>query len=202
MDSRTLAPNSPPMPDAFAKTVSIPVHVRGGKIVSFGGGGLPDLEDCVGDLIVPAFAVKDPEALKYLSGEKVDEVLPKGAILLCRLGGRHVPAELLERCRFEHVPNWPEKAPFVELRLEEPLHLRWRGTKKAKLEPTMCTVPALENRHVESVNEAYRHVTEVFEPQRRSAGGNVFLNVYYFCDRRQEWRPLDEVRGGLPFLPR
>ena len=36
----------------------------------------------------------------------------------------------------------------------------------------------------ESLNEAYRRLSEVFEPTRRSAGGNVFLNVYHFDDDR------------------
>ena len=202
MSSAPLAPNTPPLPDAFMRTVSIPIRVRGSKILSLDGSALPTLHECVGDLIVPAYAVRDPDALQYLSAEELQQLFDKGDVLLCRLSPRHIPAKLLARCRLEVGPNWAGEAPFVEIRLEEPLMLRWRGTKKAKLQPARCTIPALDDRPAESVNEAYRQISEIFEPTRRSAGGNVFLNVYYLRVDDHQWRQMDELRGGLPLLDR
>jgi hypothetical protein len=89
----------------------------------------------------------------------------------------------------------------VELVLDEPLNLRKRGSKSPRLEDVRCHVPALRDATYQSLNEAYRRISEVFEPTRRSAGGNVFLNVYYFDEDRSSWRPLGELRGDWIFQP-
>ena len=90
---------------------------------------------------------------------------------------------------------------FVEVVLDETLTLRKRGSKSPRLDDVRCHVPALPDASYQSLNEAYRRISEAFEPTRRSAGGNVFLNVYYFNEDRNSWRPLGELRGDLLFEP-
>jgi hypothetical protein len=199
--AKPLAENGPPLPDASKRTVSIPIRVINGVVVSFEGKALPALKDCIGDLVVPAFALKNSEDLDRLTEEKLWPLFKEGETLLCRLGARHIPRNLVQKCRRERVPDSAADGAFVEIVLDEPLHMRTRGTKIATLEPVKCRIPVLKGVEPQSINEAYRRISEVFEPARRSAGGNVFLNVYYFAPKRQQWRPLDEVRGGLPFLP-
>ena len=125
-----------------------------------------------------------------------------GTPLLCRVSGRQVPKELLSTCRVEAVPDSPIPGAFVEVLLEEPLYLWSHGTKRATLKPARCTVPALKDLRAESLNEAYRRISERFEPHRRSVGGNVFRCVYYFEPALDQWRPIGELRGDLIFLPR
>lgn len=197
-----LAQNGPRMPDPMARNVSIPVKAVGGVLLTFEGQPLPALGECIGDLVVPAFAIKDEQVLEQLTKETLRQLFDKGATLMCRVGARHIPDQMLERCKIAPVPDSVLPAPFVEIVLDEPLMLRYRATKKALLERSRCHVPALQNMSAESLNEAYRRISEVFEPSRRSAGGNVFLNVYFFAEDLKAWRPLDELRGGLPFLPR
>jgi hypothetical protein len=198
---RPLADNGPPLPDASKRTVAIPIKIVNGALVTFEGQPLPALKDCIGDLLVPAFALKNQEDLGRLTAEKVRPLFQKGEMLLCRLGARHIPQNLVSKCRREKVPDSTADGAFIEIVLEEPLQIRTRGTKSPTLEPVKCRIPALAGVEPQSLNEAYRRISEVFEPTRRSAGGNVFLNIYYFVPERQQWRPLDELRSGLPFLP-
>ena len=58
---------------------------------------------------------------------------------------------------------------------------------------------ALEDLKAHSLNEAYRRISETFEPRRRSVGGNVFRSCYYFNAERDEWRPIGELRGDIDF---
>jgi len=55
---------------------------------------------------------------------------------------------------------------------------------------------------LDSLNEAYRRISETFEPRRRSVGGNVFRSCYYFNAERDQWRPIGELRGDMIFEPR
>ena len=54
----------------------------------------------------------------------------------------------------------------------------------------------------QSLNEAYRKISEVFEPARRSKGGNVFRSFYYRDTNHQQWRPIGELRGDVIFISR
>jgi hypothetical protein len=48
-ESRPLAENGPPLPDASAKTVVIPVRIIDGVVRSISGGELSKMTNCVGD---------------------------------------------------------------------------------------------------------------------------------------------------------
>ena len=195
-----LASHGRPTPDATWRTVSIPIRVVDGKIKTFGKTDLPELADCIGDLVVPAFAVKNTDDLEWLTRSHVRMLFDKDTTLLCRVSGRQMPRELVKECRTEVVPNSGAPGAFVEVVLEEPLFLCFHGTKKAKLDPAKCIVPTLGRLTVSSLNEAYRRISEKFEPGRRSAGGNVFRSCYYFDLERNQWRPIGELRGDVIFV--
>ena len=196
-----LASHGRPTPDATWRTVSIPVRIVEGKIETFGKTDLPELADCVGDLVVPAFAVKNADDIEWLTRSRVRMLFDKDTTLLCRISGRLVPRELVKECRTEVVPDSGTLGAFVEVVLEEPLFLRSRGTKKATLDPAKCIVPTLDRLTASSLNEAYRRISEKFEPGRRSAGGNVFRSCYYFDEEWNQWRPIGELRGDIIFAP-
>ena len=182
--------------------MSIPVRIRGGTITEFDAQALPELGDCVGDLIVPAFALKNSRDRERLTRRGETVLLEPGTPLLCRVSGRQVPKALLPRCRMERVPDSLVPGAFVEVLLEDPLCLKTNGTKRATLKGARCVVPALGDLKADSLNEAYRRISDQFEPKRRSVGGNVFRTVYYFEPALDEWRPIGELRGDLMFLPR
>jgi hypothetical protein len=196
-----LASNGPPRTNEQARTVSIPIRVVKGRLLEFGGAGLPTLTDCVGDLVVPAFAVASPDDRERLTKEELVELFQRDTVLRCRLSARHLPEKLLPKCQFHKVPYSHIHSAFVEVVLDEALTLRKRGSKSPRLDDVRCYVPALPDATYQSLNEAYRRISEVFEPTRRSAGGNVFLNVYYFNEERNSWRPLGELRGDVLFEP-
>ncbi|MEQ1761055.1 MAG: DUF3293 domain-containing protein [Vicinamibacterales bacterium] len=138
------------------------------------------MSDCSGELVVPASAIRDASDLALLDVNQRIPFLPKGATVLCKLGARHVPKDLLILCKLERLPEPPhQRAAFVEIVLEEDLELRLRGTKPALLGDVACKIPAMQDKQASSLNEAYRRVSEKFEPTRRSAGGNVFLNAFH-----------------------
>jgi hypothetical protein len=197
-----LASQGAPYPDSAARTVSITVEIVGGSMRELNAGALPELGDCIGELVVPAWAVKKEQDFERLTalGERL--LFEAGTPLLCRVSGRHVPKDMLERCRMEPVPDSTSPGAFVEIVLEEPLTLCTRGTKRGTLRQASCIVPALSDLRATSLNEAYRRISERFEPKRRSVGGNVFRSVYYFDAGLDQWRPIGELRGDLIFLPR
>lgn len=191
-----LASHGRPKPDSSSRMVSIPVQIVNGKVEGFGK-QLPVLKDCIGDLIVPAFAVRHVGDLEWLTGEESRLVLEADTPLLARVSGSQVPPTLLKKCRAERVRDSLLPGAFVEFFLVDPLYLRIRGTKTPTLEPAACVVPVLDALQVESVNEAYRRISEAFEPDRRSYGGNVFRGCYYFDAEDERWHPLGKLRGDV-----
>ncbi len=184
------------------RTVAIPIRVDNGAIVELGGGSFPVLQDCVGELIVPAFALANAKDRERFTSSATRELFQAGTPLLCRVSGQQVPAELLPMCRVESVPDSTTPGAFVEIVLKDPLRLITRGTKRAVLAGVTCIVPALGGVEAKSLNEAYRRISERFEPRRRSVGGNVFRSVYYFEPTKASWRPIGELRGDILFPPR
>jgi uncharacterized protein DUF3293 len=191
----SLAENGPPLPDRSVRTVRVPIRIADGAVVLAWGTALPEMRDCSGDLIVPASAIRNAADLAILSADDWIPFLPAGATVLCKLGARHIPAGLLKLCQFALLPEAPhQRAAFVEIVLEKDLELRLRGTKPALLGDVPCKIPAMSGREAYSLNEAYRRISEKFEPTRRSAGGNVFLNVYYKTPETSSLVSLNSLR--------
>ena len=71
--------------DKFKKTVVIPVLIKNGKIECLDGSELPEINDVIAHLVVPALAIKDKEILKTLSDEKEVSILEKDTLLLAQI---------------------------------------------------------------------------------------------------------------------
>ena len=189
------------IPDALAKTVLLPVRIRDGKVEYFYGGELPSLRDgTIADLVVPAYALVNQQLIGALANELAFSVLPKRSRLLVGLKPEPAGAPLIDRVGKDQMPH--EFGWFAEVILEEQLGMRFRGTKRAILEPCTCLVPALNGADAapyvaESLNHAYTKLSERFEQYRRSHTGNAFQVVFYRgvgSSRERSWEPLETLR--------
>jgi hypothetical protein len=73
------------IPNPLDKKVKIPVRTKG-KVGFFYCGDLPEFNgEVIGDLVVPAYAIKNPLLLEVLSGQKVLDMLPEGSCLLVEM---------------------------------------------------------------------------------------------------------------------
>jgi hypothetical protein len=160
--------------------VEIPVVVRNGK-VEFLYGVLPHLkEEINGSLFIPAYGFQNPKDVERFSQTETVEILPAKTTLRAPMKLRLGSAALGD-------------ARDEEIILEEPLRLKFRGTKKPVLKDCRCKLPSLKTT-VKSVNEAYTRLSEKYEPHRRSHGGNVFQKVLFLPQDQHLWQPLDELR--------
>lgn len=151
--------------------IEIPVHVQDG-IVKFLYRKFALKKDISASLQIPAGGFQNPEeAERLVSLTETFEILPAGTIL-------HAP-----------MKDIGDK----EIILEEPLELKFRGTKKATLEDCGCSLPSL-GITAKSVNHAYTKLSEKFEPKRRSHTANVFNTILYLPKGQHNWRPLEELR--------
>ena len=179
--------------DKEAKTIRVPVKVVGGRLTYFYGGDLPKLkEGIVGDLVIPAFGVEAKEVRQKLLAVRNVPLLPASTVLLVRISDQSIPKILKSHiCR--EMLDGAKDTPCVDIVLQEPLAMLWRGSKPGSLRPASCEIPALRRLQAGSVNQAYRFVSEAFEPHRRSHSGNVFQEV--FVQRGHAWHPLNELRS-------
>lgn len=188
------------IPDPLAKTVLLPVRIRAGKVEFFYGGPLPALkENTIADLIVPAYALANQQLIGALANELAFSVLPKRSRVLVGLRPECPGLPLINRVGKDRMPF--EFGWFGEVILEEELGMRFRGTKRAILEPCTCSVPALNGGDApfvaESLNHAYTKLSERFEPHRRSHTGNAFELVFYRgvgTNQERTWEPLETLR--------
>jgi hypothetical protein len=129
------------IPDPFARTVVLPIRVRAGVVEFFHGGALPALKDgTIGDLVVPSFALEDQRLLAPLSNPLEIPILPKGTRLLAGLRNCDGLPALPETWRSDGLP--PGFSGHAEIVLQTALELRFRGTKRAILNPCECQMPA------------------------------------------------------------
>jgi hypothetical protein len=195
-----------PIPDRFEKKVVIPVHIKNGKIEFFYGGKLPEFNnDVIGDLVVPAYCVKDQEILKILTLEKDIEILPKDSNLLVRLyiddKDSFEPEKkghfkkfrdhfLKTECGFKSLMG----DVFVEILLKGALVLNLKGTKIASLQNCEVSIPVLEKEAI-SLNHAYSILSWAYEKSRRAHTGNVFKKIYF--KGKDRWLPLENLRNAF-----
>jgi hypothetical protein len=175
------------------KTVRVPIRVVGGKIEYLRGGSLPTLCDATfGELVLPASAIKLPAVREKLLAESVVPLVEASAHLLVRISSKSIPHPLSRHVRNVRLEKLGQTM-CVDITLRETLSIRWRGSKLAALEPVKCNIPALPGKDAESLNHAYRLVSEAFEPHRRSHSANVFHEI--FVQRGTGWLPLEALRS-------
>ena len=189
-------PKQPPVQNLWSdqeKTVRIPVRIRThGRIDYFYGGALPKMrEGTIGDLVVPERSITEKREVCRLQQDQVVQFLPSGTVVKFAVNGSHAPAELKQH--LEEVATLGIKKPHtVPVTLDKKaLALRLRGTKPATLGRVTCWIPSLEIR-AQSLNHAYRLISEKFEPRRVSHSGNVFELGY--CKQSDRWVSLDTLR--------
>ncbi len=184
-------------PSRPGKTVSIPIRILpDGRFEYFYGGALPELsQGAVAKLVVEAIHVQDKRMLAVLTAEHVEPMLSRsyGLLLLMR------PPEGLSALRRRHLRQEPigeggRTESGIAVYALDDQNVRLRGSKPATLEPARWMIPALR-RTASSLNEAYRLVSEVFEPHRRSHSGNVFHLA--FQKESGTWRPLADLREAV-----
>lgn len=192
-------PKRSPVQDLWSdqeKTVRIPVRIlTHGRIDYLHGGPLPKMkEGTIGDLVVPERSITEKEDVYRLQQEKLVQFLPSGSVVKFAVNGRHAPAELKQHLE-DIATLGMKKSHAVPVILDKmALALRLRGTKLATLERVTCWIPSLEIR-AQSLNHAYRLISEQFEPRRISHTGNVFELGY--CKPFDRWVSLDALRKTI-----
>lgn len=177
-----------------ARTVRVPFRLVDGQLTYFYGGPLPTFKNgCIGELVLPAFDLAVDSVRETLLAEKIVPLLDASTPLLIRISNKSIPRTLAARCRSE-ILQGHSQTTCVRIRLVEPLSIRWRGAKLGNLEPAQCEIPALPKKTAESLNHAYRLVSEAFEPHRRSHSANVFHEIFF--ERRGAWLPLEVLRSA------
>jgi len=189
-------------PDDLAKRVQVPVIVKDGVLVGFYTNKPVELKDgAIGDLIMPEWAVKEQDVLRKLTSERFELFLPKGTQVYFEVDmnqARSVDAPkpdfLAEDLAGKNGFTTGQR-DLVVVVLREDLDLILRSTKKARLASCKCYIPALIAK-ASSLNEAFRVISQVYEPKRRSFGGNVFKHGW-IINEKGVWVRLDRVRDGL-----
>jgi hypothetical protein len=175
------------------KHIRVPVRFDAdGQIEYFYGGAVPKIAPgTIGDLVIPEASLTDPADVRRLDRGHQVELLPAGASVLFAVDGNDAPAELAKHLKDGTQLPSAGKPHAVEVQLREPAVLHLRASKPATLEGVTCWIPSLKV-EVESLNHAYRLVSEKFEPNRMSHTGDVFRLGY--CPLGKTWRRLDNLR--------
>ncbi|MBV9215735.1 MAG: hypothetical protein JO053_06120 [Acidobacteria bacterium] len=182
------------IPDPGKRTVKIPVRIIDGRVkFLYEGTDLPIIRDTVGDLVIPAHALKTADDAN-LSFEAISEILPPRSILMIDVRIDEVGQGLITRKSSTDVPELPLTAiprGFVRVELCQTLRLLHRGTKSSVLCECNCILPDINEQAI-SLNHAYSIASRRFETKRRANTGNVFLHVYHKADHG--WEQLEWLR--------
>lgn len=181
--------------DSGMRTVKIAVRIVDGALCPFYGKSWPKLRDgAIGEVTFPAHAFREASDVALLTSRLGIPFIRSGEKLLVAINN-DTDKEGIVREGNQFI-SATRHFSFVEIITDGELRLDLRGTKRATLASCRCKIPAL-NKTADSVNEAYKIVSEAFEPERRSHAGNVFLKVFYHCgdhDGKPYWAPLDDLR--------
>jgi hypothetical protein len=116
--------------------------------------------------------------------------LNEGVELFAQVNRDRVPVNLKDRT-IEKIYKMDLTSAFVHFNLISDVSLSLTPGKKAGLAGGKCRIPSL-GIEVESINEALTRISQFFEPNRKSFGGNVFLKV--FVERNSRMVALDDLR--------
>lgn len=164
----------------YEKTIKIPVIFEDGQIKFYYGGAMPIIEEgTIGELILPEYSVGSKEIVNKLQTKYDVKLFDRGTKLYLAMQNYYIPHSLLGSVVALKNVYPPIDCQFVEVILNEPLNLLFRGSKQAKLQDVECLIPVLKNKKAISINNAYTLISEVFEPERKSHSGNVFDKCYY-----------------------
>lgn len=170
------------LPDADAHwegTVRIPaILAADGSLKPLMAATWPKVNaETVVDIVIPVPALADASEREALLRREQIPLLPAPSRLMIRVNRSRLPSS--PPSPLHPIDNaFPKPGVFASVTALGPVTLCRQAGRHSFLAAVDCEIPALRRKAV-SLNEAYRRVSEVFEPTRRSHGGNVFLNVYY-----------------------
>lgn len=180
------------IPDPYSATVRIGARWRAGSLSALDGRPLPNIQDgTLIELVLPAWAVTNKEEREELRARRTLEMLPKDATVFLGLSLRAVPQEYHHK--FIQLKNAVAAARYLlaKLVLVEPLEIAIDGSQRATLELCRCKIPELDI-EATSLNHAFTLLSQAFEPERISHGGNVFRRGFTRLNER--WVSLDNLR--------
>ncbi|MCS3953105.1 hypothetical protein [Salinibacter ruber] len=206
------------IPDPGKETVEIPVEVENG-VVRFktrpddkDREPLPDLEDgATGTLTVLASALENEEDYERLAGEILEIILPSSVLVWLKIKTDHRQRDEIPEYgkaylgRYD-LPLTGRGYRLIPVALREHLWLRHRGMKDPEVQACRCSVPEpLQSQGGEdvpsvlpSLHQAYMGLSEIFEKQRETHGGNVYTKGYFWSPSSGGWKKLDFFRGRTP----
>ncbi len=181
--------------DRDTKTIRIPVTFRGGWITLPDGRSLPKIRDgSFGELLLDDYAVEDRDLVKEFQSQATIPMLSAGESVFFTMQVHQMPSELRKEAEQEkYFVDGPE-GPCVQVRLDDVLKLRLRGSKTPALCGCKCKIPCLGDKEAVSLNHAYTLISTHFETKRISHAGNVFQLGWWHDPERKQWVQLDELR--------
>jgi hypothetical protein len=197
-----------------ANLLRLPVKLVDGTWEALYGGAIKVRDGTLGDLLIDRSSIEDPGALRALTRPHGVKVLPAGTELRVALTLRGaLDAELREVLLPSQatvhgytaqvggstwfVSVWLAGPTPVQHRTEMQdggLWLRFDGMEPRSVESGRVKLPAvLGLAHVDSLNEAFTRLSEVFEPWRKAHTGSIYERVFY-REAKDFWYPLKDLR--------
>ncbi|MCX5643219.1 MAG: hypothetical protein NTZ17_00820 [Phycisphaerae bacterium] len=160
---------------------------------------MPKIRDgCCGELLLNDYAVEDRGFVKEFQSETTIPLLNAGQSVFFTVQVHQIPSELREQAEQKECFVDGPGGPYVQVRLEEALKLRLRGSKTPALYGCKCKIPCLGDKEAVSLNHAYTLISTHFETKRISHSGNVFQLGWWFDEGQKRWVQLDDLRMTLP----
>jgi hypothetical protein len=189
------------IPDPFSKIVKIPIEIKNGKVEFYFEGSLPEIkEGTLGDLFVPAYAVKNEKIKILLSEERNIPLFKKGTELFVQIQTNVESKDLEEKMADPEECGVLVKKKFIRIVLDAPLYLILKGTKHPVLSGAKCK--AINNKNISglSLNHIYTLISQLYESERISHTGNVFKKIYYEDKTEKCLFPIERFRRKREIL--
>lgn len=183
------------IPDKYKKTVKIPIKVVDNEFKFFYGGELPKILDgAIGEIILPAYAIKNDYRVDKIGQRTRRQFLPKNTTLLVKISSKSNSYNSGFLKKMKVFP--PTDELFAIIQLLSDLEIELRGTKKPELCKCPCFIQALPETKARSLNHAYTLLSEKFETHRMSHTGNIFEQIYV-QNKSNEWVQIEELRSEM-----
>jgi hypothetical protein len=193
-------------------TVRFRVKWRGGQLQLLDGGPIKLKEGTTGELCVDPECFTDAGSLEALTTQRKVLLLPAGTELRVALTIRPDLPKTLHRFLLATAHDPPTtsisiQSRFVGIRLLGPtaaqrlgksrpggLWLSFIGKEFSGVKSGTVDLPRTHGlQSVDSLNQAFTRLSEVFEPWRKAHTGNIYERIYY-QERNNRWYPLNDLR--------
>lgn len=192
------------------KTVRLPVKLVDGHWELLYGGKVRVRDGAVGDLHLSKSSFDDAEFLGAITARRCVPVLPAGTVLHVALSVKPGLSATLKGCLIVGDSTTHERTEllgsdtrFVPVSLCGPtiaqqqkgqseggLRLWLEGMEPRSIESGIVKLPeASQLAPVESLNQAFTRLSEIFEPWRKAHTGSIYERVFY-QETDDRWYPL------------